>query len=106
MSETRGLAEQRVLGAMLLDSPKAQQAFEHLSPQSFTTKKNSIIFSTAAKLFADKSPIDIVTVAEKMAREGTLYECGGLEYITFLIAQVPSACEISGYIEELNEVNQ
>lgn len=69
--------EDAVLGAMMVSTDSVDQVMDLLTPQSFYDFKNRSIFEAMLDLFNERSPIDMLTVVEKMRQKGTLEEVGG-----------------------------
>lgn len=59
-------AEQSVLGSLLLDSGAVADVLDVLSEADFYRQDHRIIFSAIAGLANDGSPVDIITVSEKV----------------------------------------
>lgn len=84
-------AEQSVLGAMLLDKDVIPAVSEILNGEHFYRQDHKEIFNAIMDLFETAKPVDIITVSEKLALNGTLDSIGGLEYISMLSNIVPSS---------------
>ena len=69
--------EEAVLGAMMVNTESVDQVVDMLTPQSFYDLRNRSIFEAIYELFNERSPIDMLTVVEKMKQKGTLAEVGG-----------------------------
>ena len=96
-------AEQSVLGALLIDRNALSEVSGRLKPDSFYLEKHREIFEAIMVLFEDSLPVDVVTVAEILARRGTLEKVGDVEYIANLATSVPTTANIryySGIIED------
>jgi replicative DNA helicase len=96
-------AEMSVLGAMLIDKQAIATALEILKTDDFYMEDNKRIFEAVLSLFESALPIDIVTLAEKLSKEGDLENIGGLEKITYLIAAVPSSSNVRYYANIVKE---
>ena len=68
--------EEAVIGAMMLDADSVYQAMESLKEKSFYDPKLRLIFSAMAKLFHERTAIDMMTVTERLRTDGTLEEIG------------------------------
>ena len=64
-------AEQSVLGSMLIDANCVKDVMEQLRPDDFYLKQNREIFETIYSMFVYSKPIDGVTVAGEMEKNGT-----------------------------------
>ena len=92
-------AEQSVLGAMLLSKYALQKALETLSKDSFYSNQNGKIFEAIKNLTAKEIPVDITTLTTELKDAGTLAEAGGVEYLTEIIENTPTAANADYYID-------
>lgn len=93
------LAEQSVLGSMMLSSSAIEKALEKLFSKSFYLEKHQIIFQTIVDLYEAKVPIDLTTLAGELQKTNKINEIGGVEYIAELLSMVPSSANIEYYIQ-------
>lgn len=96
-------AEQSVLGAMLLDKDSVSTATEFLKREDFYRENHREIFEAIMVLFDTANPIDVITVSEKLKIKGVLDSVGGLEYLTFIINQVPTTANTKHYAKIVEE---
>lgn len=92
-------AEQSVLGGILIDSNCISAVSEIISENDFYFEHNKTIFSAMQILFNSNSPIDIVTVADRLKQEGSLEAVGGVNYLSSVAAGVPTTSNITQYCE-------
>ena len=92
-------AEQSVLGGILIDSNCISAVSEIISENDFYFEHNKTIFSAMQILFNSNSPIDIVTVADRLKQEGNLEAVGGVNYLSSVAAGVPTTSNITQYCE-------
>ena len=92
-------AEQSVIGSMLLSKYALQKALETLTKESFYSDKNGKIFDALRNLTAKEIAIDITTLTTELKDEGTLAEVGGVEYLTEIIENTPTAANVDYYIQ-------
>lgn len=93
------LAEQSVLGSMMLSSSAIEKALEKLFSKSFYLEKHQTIFQTIVDLYEAKVPIDLTTLAGELQKTNKINEIGGVEYIAELLSMVPSSANIEYYIQ-------
>jgi len=93
------IAEQSVLGSMLLSNYALQKACDALTEESFHYPKHSKIFSVVKDMFDKKIPIDTTTITTELKNKGILAEVGGVEYLTEIFNIVPTASNIEHYIK-------
>ena len=83
-------AEQSVLGAILLDPDSIVSVMEFLIPDDFYRVNHQVIFKAMVELNNDSSPIDIVSVAERLNQNKQLENAGGQLYLLELAEKVRS----------------
>jgi replicative DNA helicase len=87
-------AEKSVLGALLLDSEAMIKIGDILQPEDFYQPKHCQIFQAMVTLFEKDSPIDTITLADKLKDKKILKKVGGVAYLTELANSVPSSAHI------------
>ena len=90
-------AEESVLGAILLDKDAVIAVAEFLAPGDFYDDKLKEIYISALKLFEDRTPIDVLTVSEKLKNRKALKKVGGSSYLADLVNKVPTAAHVEHY---------
>ena len=90
-------AEIALLGGMLIDGPSASKFMPQLAESDFFTPAHKYIYEALADLFNAAKPIDLVTVVGALETSGTLALAGGVEYLSKLIAAVPSVANADYY---------
>ena len=93
------VAEQSVLGSMMLSNNAVEKACEKLFPQSFYVEKHQIIFKALVDLYNKRTPIDMTTITSELTTTNKINDIGGVEYIADLLSMVPSAANIDYYIQ-------
>ena len=93
------IAEQSVLGAMLLSKTAMQKACDALTPESFYYSSNAKIFDVLTELRSKNTPIDSTILTTELKNRGLLKDVGGVEYLTDLFNIVPTAANIESYIK-------
>ena len=86
--------EEAVLGALLLEREALTSVIDILNPDIFYKEAHQKIYRAIAELFSDTEPIDILTVTDKLKKNGHLAEIGGPYYITQLTNRVGSPANI------------
>lgn len=90
-------AEQRVLGALLLDGSMVPPVMEVLRPEHFYRMSHRVIYEGMLGLFEKSEPIDLLTLADALKKAGTLDTAGGPEYVARLADDVSSARRAETY---------
>jgi len=97
------VAEQSVLGSMLIDKNAILRVIEILSPDSFYRDAHRYIYETMLKLFELGEPVDSITVSETLRNDGKLDAVGGSVYIADLINSVPTSANVDHYAKIVEE---
>ncbi len=90
-------AEVCVLGSILIDNDAILVVSEFLRPEHFYNFNYGKIYEAMMKLYEDRMPIDIVTVAEKLKEFNILKKVGGKGFLTRLASEVPTAANVESY---------
>jgi replicative DNA helicase len=86
--------ERAVLGALLIDKDAYAVVCELLYPESFYEPRNQLIYAAIRDLSMNEKPVDVLTVTEQLARNGTLEEVGGPAYVAEISSRVASSAHI------------
>lgn len=89
-------AEQAVLGSMIFDEKALISCMEKLSADDFYTAAHKAIFNAMKSLFAVGTPVDIVTLSDKLGTD--LDSVGGIGYLSGIVQNVLSTENLSHYI--------
>ena len=92
-------AEQSVIGAMFLSKYALQKAVETLTSDSFFLEKHGKIFNAIKDLNSKEIAIDITTLTSELKDQNILNEVGGVEYLSEILDQTPTAANIDYYIK-------
>ena len=90
-------AEQAVLGSMLIDEDCVKLVMEKLRPSDFYLRQNREIFETISAMFAYSKPIDGITVADEMQRNGIYDEKATQSYLAQLMEITPTSANVMEY---------
>ena len=97
------VAEQSVLGGMLLSKDAIADVVESLRASDFYKPAHETIYEAILSLYGHGSPADAITVADELKKRGELTRVGGAPYIHTLIASVPTAANAQYYAEIVKE---
>ena len=86
--------EKAVLGALMIDKDAYAVVCETLRPESFYEPRNQMVYQAIMELSMAERPVDILTVTEQLAKDGTLEEVGGPGYVAELSSRVASSANI------------
>ena len=82
--------EEAVLGAMMLEQQAVNKVIDILQPDMFYKEAHQYIFKAIFKLFEESEPVDILTVTQRLTKNGNLEIVGGAYYIMQLTNRVAS----------------
>jgi replicative DNA helicase len=91
-------AERSILGAILLDNHSYNEAAEKLRPEDFSLDSHRRIYSRMAELIDARRAVDIVTLAEELARRKEVEAVGGVAYLASLTEGLPRRPSIEEYV--------
>ena len=91
------VAEQAVLGGMLLSKDAIADVVERLRPGDFYRPATRTSTTSILDLYGRGEPADAVTVAAELDRRGLLRRIGGAPYLHTLISTVPTAANAGYY---------
>jgi len=86
--------EEAVIGALLIDKDALNEVIDILKPEVFYVDAHGIIFRAINQLFESSKPIDLLTVAQQLRKNGELELVGGAYYLSELTNKVASSANI------------
>ena len=95
-------AEQAVLGSMLIDASCIKDVMDQLQPEDFYLRQNREIFETIYHMFIYSRPIDGVTVAGEMEKNGT-YNENTRSYLVQIMEVTPTSANVGEYVRLVRE---
>jgi replicative DNA helicase len=96
-------AEESLLGAMMLETEAIASAAGVLRADDFYKPAHSHIFDAVHALYASGQPVDAVTVADELRRNGLLETVGGHQVLLDIMASTPSTTSAAGYARIIEE---
>lgn len=96
-------AEKAVCGCVLLNEKALAAAAELIKPEDFYFDANREIFAVALELFNESTPVDVVTVNDRLVRYDKLDAVGGIPYLTTLATSTPTTENVTYYAEIVRE---
>ena len=91
-------AEQAVLGSMLIDAECIKDVMDKLQPEDFYIRQNRDIFETIYTMLSYSRPVDGVTVAEEMQKNGTFDELTTKSYLVQIMEVTPTSANVMEYV--------
>jgi replicative DNA helicase len=90
--------EQAVLGSMLIDADCIKDVMDKLRPGDFYLRQNREIFETIYSMFTYAKPVDGITVAEEMQKNGTYDGNTTRSYLAQLMEITPTSANVMEYV--------
>lgn len=96
-------AELSVLGSIFLEPDSINIAISKLQEEDFFVLNYRLIFKAMKELHANSTPIDVVTVKNKLVVMGELDRIGGVPTLGTVVSSVGSSVNIRHYISIVEE---
>jgi replicative DNA helicase len=91
-------AEKMILGAILLENQAISEAEEKLTPEDFSLDSHQRIYLRMTELGGTGHAIDLVTLANELAKYKEIESVGGVAYLSSLTEGLPRRPVIEEYI--------
>ena len=96
-------AEESLLGAMMLEPEAIATAAGVLRADDFYKPAHAHIFDAVHALYASGQPVDPVTVADELRRNGLLETVGGHQVLVDIMSSTPATTNAAGYARIVEE---
>jgi len=96
-------AERSVLGALMLDRTATVKVADIIAPIDFYHPAHQKIFGSILELFERGEPIDLLTISANLKGKKELQNVGGMDYLSELVANVPTSAHVERYAELVKE---
>ncbi len=93
-------AERSLLGAMFISAEAVEVGLAKVAAEDFVWPSHRKVFAAMAQLHGRGTPIDHISVADRLEAEGDLENVGGKTYLLDLTGAVPTAAN-SGYYADV-----
>lgn len=97
------LAEQSLLGAIMIDPESIREVADRISSDDFYIEEHKQIYLAMHELFLTDNDIDLVTLVDTLVRKGIYDKSGGEDYIHTIGEVVPGAQNIKDYARIVKE---
>lgn len=91
------VAEQSVLGAILIDKDAMVDVAEFLRPKHFYKDAHAAVYSAMMELYENHEPIDILTVTAQLKKNGEMKIVGSPSVVSDLLNVVPTSAHAEQY---------
>lgn len=92
-------AEEALLGCLLIDNDLQSEIVEGLVEEDFYLEAHRYIIKAMRRVFADKKPVDLVTLSDELEHSGELERAGGIAYLTEMAQSTPSTANYRHYYD-------
>ena len=96
-------AEMSVIGSMLMDKDAISVASEILTKEDFYQRQYGIMFEAIKELYSQDIPVDLVTVQNKLIKDGAPPEMQSLDFLKDIYNTVPTSVNVKAYAEIVYE---
>lgn len=91
------LAEQSVLGAILVDNESIYKSLELIKSSDFYKTPHQHIYSAMAGMCVDSQQINLLSLSDQLKKNGHLEAIGGVEYLDQLEQVIPTSQAITSH---------
>lgn len=95
--------EEAIIASLLVEPTCVEEAVEELTESCFYDERNRMIFEAVRKLYNEHSPVDFITVSEKLKQLGNYDAVGGAAAVAKLTQKVGAAAHIEFHIKVLKQ---
>lgn len=92
-------AEASLLGALLIDSDAIVKIADAISADDFFEIRHRRIYEAISQLYEHRESIDVLTLSDRLKKNGQLSDIGGPAYLTELTNFVPTAAHVEQYAD-------
>ena len=92
-------AEAALLGCIIIDAEIQSDLLEALREEDFYQDSHKEILTAMKAVYAARTPVDVVTLSDRLERDGKLERAGGIVYLTELAQLTPSSANYKHYLE-------
>ncbi len=96
-------AEQSVIGSMIMDREAIVAASEIITGEDFYNRQYGILFEAMIELNDEGSPVDLVTLQNRLKEKDVPPEVSSLEFVRDLITAVPTSANVKYYAAIVSE---
>jgi len=99
------MAEQAVLGSIIIDNSTFLKAQDCLKAEDFYVHKHRLIFETIERQIGQGEPIDLLTLPESLRKQDELENVGGYAYLVSLINDLITSASVSHYAKIVHKLS-
>ncbi|GJM61441.1 MULTISPECIES: replicative DNA helicase [Persicobacter] len=95
--------EEVVLGALMLEKDALTNVIDILRPESFYKEGHKLVYKAIRDLFNDAEPVDLMTVTNRLRKNGDLEKAGGPLYLSKLTSKTSNAANVEFHARIISE---
>ncbi|MBR5192350.1 MAG: replicative DNA helicase [Clostridia bacterium] len=92
-------SEQALLGCILVDARIQIEISAFLSEDDFYIESHKYIFNAMSEIIKENQPVDLVTLTDKLEKQGVMEKVGGIDYIVMLTNVLPASANYNVYLD-------
>jgi replicative DNA helicase len=96
-------AEQCILGAILVDNDAMPLVLESMTGEDFYRSAHQKIFENMVRLYQTNEPIDLITLTNRLNRNGGVQSVGGAAYLASLVDVPLTLGNVEHYVRILKD---
>lgn len=96
-------AEKAVIGCIMQDNKALAASAEIVKAEDFYFDANREIYAISMELFNENTPVDVVTVSDRLTRYDKLDAVGGVTYLTTLMMSITTTENVVYYANIIRE---
>lgn len=96
-------SEMALLGSIMMRQEAMYDIADVVNEDVFYSERNKRIWLAMRELFEKNTPIDLLTLSERLREKETLESVGGVSYLTELVNSVPSSSNAVHYAESIQK---
>ena len=97
-------AEQALICAVLRDTRAFERIGDKITAADFYTKGHRLYWQAITAMLDINQPCDIVTLAEKLERDGHLADAGGMDYLRVIAQSSNTTANIAAYADLVRDM--
>lgn len=90
-------SEKALLGSIMLRPDLVLEIVGTVMPDAFYSERHRLIYQAMLELAEKHTPIDLLSMANRLTEKGIIEEVGGRSYLAEMVGGVPSAANIEYY---------
>jgi replicative DNA helicase len=95
--------EKAIIGAIMIETAAFERICDVVTESMFYDPRHGLIYGTAMAMHAAREPIDMLTIVEKLQRNGKLSEAGGTVFIADLTTNIASTAHVERHAAIIKE---